>query len=178
MRYIILLAIFLLSGCATPYQSKGINGGFSETRISENIFQVNFAGNGSTGLERSSDFALLRCAELTLESGYRYFILLNNKNAVSTSTYTTPMQAHTTGYTNTYGTVNTYPTYGNGSRSRYSGSSYGQSTTYFTGGQVYNINRPKSSNTIMMFHEKPERGLILDAAFLEKTLRAKYNLKG
>jgi hypothetical protein len=63
-----------------------------------------------------------------------------------------------------------------GTMGTYSGSTYGNSTTYFTGGDTYNIRKPKTSNVIVMMNEKPKEGLVLDAAFLDKTLRAKYKL--
>lgn len=170
-RFVFLTFVLFLTSCASPYQSSGFGGGYSETQLSENIFQVNFRGNGYTSSERASDLAMLRCAELTLQNGYSYFALANNQNNVETSTHTTPLQAHTTSYANTYGSLNTYGNYGT-----YSGSTYGNSSTRFTGGNTYNISRPKTSNTVVMFNEKPKEGLVLDAAFLEKTLRAKYNL--
>ena len=49
-----------MQSCATTYQSEGLTGGFSETQLDENIFRVTFYGNGYTGKERVTDFALLR----------------------------------------------------------------------------------------------------------------------
>jgi len=45
-----LFAIFviLISGCATTYQPQSFTGGFSETQLAENIFQVLFNGNAYT----------------------------------------------------------------------------------------------------------------------------------
>jgi hypothetical protein len=60
----------LVAACATPYQSRGLAGGFSETQLSENMFQVYFRGNGYTREERVDDFALLRSAELAEEHGF------------------------------------------------------------------------------------------------------------
>jgi len=86
------LVVITVSGCAaTPYQQRGATGGFSETQLAENVFEVRFRGNGYTSSERASDFALLRSAELTLEKGFRYFIIDDNENAqrVSINTITT-----------------------------------------------------------------------------------------
>lgn len=60
MKIAIILTLLALSACATPYQQVGFKGGFSETRLSENVFKVNFRGNGYTNKERVSDFTLLR----------------------------------------------------------------------------------------------------------------------
>jgi hypothetical protein len=77
------------------YQPETFTGGYSETRIGENIWRVFFRGNGFTSPERAIDFALLRSAEVCLGSGYRYFILaesVNERNisigATSTTIYT------------------------------------------------------------------------------------------
>lgn len=73
------LAFLLLSitffSCATPYQSAGYMGGYAQTRLSENIFQVRFQGNGYSSHGRTSQFMLRRCAELALEQGKQYFTL-------------------------------------------------------------------------------------------------------
>ena len=69
--------LFLLAGCATPYQERGFSGGYTERKVEKNIFRVSFKGNSFTNKERASDFALLRCAELTLEKGFRFFAIAN-----------------------------------------------------------------------------------------------------
>ncbi len=58
MRNHITLAIFavILAGFATAYQRQSFTGGFSETQLGENIFQVSFKGNAYTSRERASDF--------------------------------------------------------------------------------------------------------------------------
>lgn len=74
-RLALCTALLALSGCATAYQSKGMTGGFSETHLSERVYQVRFRGNGYTSQDRVSEFILRRCAELTLEHGFRWFTL-------------------------------------------------------------------------------------------------------
>jgi len=100
----IALAVILLAGCATTYQPKSFTGGYSETQLGENVFQVSFRGNGYTSRERASDFNLLRSAELTLERGFRYFVIVDSEKYATTGTYTTPAQSHTTG--SAYGSGN------------------------------------------------------------------------
>ena len=102
---IICLGLTILVGCATPYQSKGFRGGYSEVQLDANTFRVNFIGNGNTSRERVDVFLLYRCAELTALRGYDYFILLSEESENRTESYTTPgtFQATTThtGYTST-----------------------------------------------------------------------------
>jgi hypothetical protein len=72
------ILVAALSGCATGYHASGFKGGFSQTKVSEDTYQVQVTGNGYTTSERASQFLLRRCAELTLESGRRYFAMLDS----------------------------------------------------------------------------------------------------
>ena len=72
-------------GCATGYSSKGLTGGFSETRLSERSYQVRFEGNGMASQERVSAFLLRRCAELALENGFRWFALAGQTGGATVS---------------------------------------------------------------------------------------------
>ena len=86
MLFWALLAACLLA-CATPYQERGLTGGFSNTRFKEDVFQVTFNGNGYTSEERAVDFTMLRSAELTQENGYRYFIIVEADKSSQTETH-------------------------------------------------------------------------------------------
>ena len=77
-----LLLISILSGCATKYQA-GERRGYSETRLSEDAYQVRFQGDIATSQDRASQFLLRRCAELTLENGKRYFTIGATAAAIS-----------------------------------------------------------------------------------------------
>ncbi|MDD9811183.1 MAG: hypothetical protein OXU71_05650 [Gammaproteobacteria bacterium] len=90
-------ATIAVAGCATSYQQRGFSGGFSETQLAENVFEVRFSGNGYTSSERASDFALLRSAELSLERGFRYFVVDDNENdrQIAINTVTTSSGANT-----------------------------------------------------------------------------------
>lgn len=145
------LAVITVAGCATPYQQRGLTGGFSETQLAENVFEVRFRGNGYTSSERASDFALLRSAELTLEKGFKYFIVDDDQNISKTTLHTSPARSYTT-YTGF-------------------GSSY--TTTY--GGDTYAISKPRARKVIICFKEKPDwPGLIYEAQFVVQSLKGKY----
>lgn len=67
--------VFLwLAGCATPYERTGAMGGFEEVPLASNAYRVTFNGNGYTLPQRSSDFTLLRAAELSMSKGCGYFL--------------------------------------------------------------------------------------------------------
>lgn len=150
---LLIFYFFLLTACTT-YQPNGFTGGYSETRLGENIFNVNFRGNGYTSRERVYDFALLRSAELADKYGYNYFIIVDSKDYTSNTAYTTRK---------TYNT--TFDAFGN-------------ATTTSYGGETYNISKPSSSNTIVCFTEKPQgKGLIYNAKFIMKSIKSKYGIK-
>lgn len=150
----------LFISCVTPYQSAGITGGYSETQLAENLFSVVFSGNGYTGFERATDFCLLRCAELTKKNGFDYFLILENKERVSTSTYTTPTNYNTTGTVNSVGNT-----------------TYGNFNTKSSGGQTYNIAKPSLTNTIKCFKEKPDKyEIVYESDFIIKSIKSKYQI--
>ncbi len=158
--FIILLVVLFFQGCATAYKSVGFTGGYSETQLDKNVFKVSFRGNGYTRRERVSDFTLLRSAELTLENGYKYFVIIDENSHVSHSSYTTPTTSHTTGSAYSYGNY-----------------AHGSARTTTTGGQTYNISKPSSSNTIVCFEKKPDMGFSYNAEFIYKSITQKYRIK-
>ncbi len=74
---VVLAASIALLGCATTYEPSdiGLAGGFSEVRLGPNTYRVLVEGNGFTTRNDVEQFAMRRCAELTLEQGKRYFVI-------------------------------------------------------------------------------------------------------
>lgn len=153
-------ALVALVGCATAYQSRGFTGGFSETQLGENIFRVSFEGNEFTDNERAVDFTMLRCAELALQNGSPYFIVVEASSDNSLSTYTTPSRAYTTGSVQSYGNT-----------------AFGSANTTIYGGQTYLLSAPRSENTIVLLREKPEdAGVVYEARFVFDSISTKYGM--
>jgi len=69
--------LFVAAGCATPYQPDGLGGGYSSNRIDSDTISVAFQGNRYTSQREVEMYLLYRCAEVTRDSGYDYFIVLN-----------------------------------------------------------------------------------------------------
>ena len=91
MKKILTVLLCLgLAGCATGYHSKGFTGGYSNMKLQDNIFKVTFNGNAYSSMERARDFALLRSAEITIENGYKYFVVLETNGSVKIASYITP----------------------------------------------------------------------------------------
>jgi hypothetical protein len=72
-----ILCLISFYGCSTPspYAANGLRGGFKETKISDNKFQVVYQGNGFTGGDMVWNYWMHRCAELTKEKGFTAFSL-------------------------------------------------------------------------------------------------------
>jgi O-acetylhomoserine/O-acetylserine sulfhydrylase-like pyridoxal-dependent enzyme len=153
-----LFSVALATGCYTPYQSKGYTGGYDEVQLAENVFRVSFEGNGYTRMDRATNLCLLRCAELTLTNGFKYFSVVTGDNSVSNSTFTTPGSSITTGTYNQSGSTGTV-----------------NAVTTNYGGQTHNISKPSSSNTIVCYKVKPS-GFVYEAQFIYKSLGLKYGL--
>lgn len=153
MKHLTLLAFVLLTGCATSYQKMGFSGGFEETQLGPDKWRVSFSGNGYTRGSRATDLALLRCADLTLQQGFKYFVITGGESGVERSAYTAPTTANTTFYGNT-------------------------AQTNFYGGGTTIISKPSTSNTIVMLKEKPAGVMdYYDASFMCRSLGAKYEAR-
>ncbi|HXB01561.1 MAG TPA: hypothetical protein VNV15_01930 [Opitutaceae bacterium] len=82
----LLLALTLMfASCATPtpYQpdKQGVwatppLGGYTDEKIDDHLYWVEFLPNGLTSKEATEDYTLLRAAELTLEKGYDRFEII------------------------------------------------------------------------------------------------------
>jgi hypothetical protein len=90
MPRIIIIGIVLLiaaGGCATPYQQRGFRGGYSDARIGQDTVLVSFKGNGYTSKERVQLYLLYRCAEVTRQHGYDYFVVANGSTETAASEF-------------------------------------------------------------------------------------------
>ena len=119
-----LLFLIPAFACATPYQAKGLTGGYSDTRLDQHAFKVSFRGNGYTSAERASNFCLLQCAELALANDCSFFVIADEPSYQDYSAVTTPQTTRTTASASVYGNT----AYG-----------YSRSTTY--GGQTFLISK-------------------------------------
>lgn len=78
----------LLTGCGTGYGPAGEMGGFehggyTDKLIDNNTALVTFRGNESTSPGTVKTFLLYRCAQVTQENGYNYFIITSSSNSLT-----------------------------------------------------------------------------------------------
>lgn len=132
------------SSCATGYGSKGLFGGFTETQLDANTVRVNFQGNGFTSKEKVETYTMLRCAELTVQNGYDWFLVMNQ------DTEGQDTQVHS-------GSYNSSGTTGGASISEYGTVSTWSSTSGYTSpSSTFGIRKYNSALVIKMFTgEKP-----------------------
>jgi hypothetical protein len=80
-----LAALALCAGCAaaTPYQPMGLEGGYSQTRLGADLFTVIFQGNAHLPRRTAESYALYRSAEVSIESGFDYFVVVSGNTDLS-----------------------------------------------------------------------------------------------
>ncbi len=110
--------VIALAGCATPYQKSGFSGGYSDVQLDSNTFNVEFRGNGYTRRQTVETYLLYRCAQLTAEAGYDYFVIVGrdtdtkNQLFATAGDYTSNTTGNASFYGNTaYGSATTTGTY-------------------------------------------------------------------
>lgn len=81
-----LLVLAALAGCAkpTPYQPTDGGYGFADRQLEANRYLVTFDGNSVTSKEDVELYLLYRAAELTLDSGNDYFVLVDRETQADT----------------------------------------------------------------------------------------------
>src|SRR5437016_10245391 len=92
-RYLLLLVVFIsLSSCAPKYTAKQDSWthmyGYEDSPIDGTTYQVSYIGDAATPSETVNRFALFRCAELTVEKAYDYFIIMDGTAQTNTQTTT------------------------------------------------------------------------------------------
>jgi hypothetical protein len=166
-----LLGLLALAGCATSYQPQSFTGGFSDYMTAPDEAVVIFHGNGYTSAERVVAMTALRCAEVALAHGYRFFVEIGMADLSRQSSFTTP------GYASTYGSASAFGNFATGT-----------ATTTVTPPQTFNIYKPGLMVSIKMSNDEKSLepvGMMIngqkappkDAAFLSNSLRQFLGIK-
>lgn len=74
--WVIALSSLLAACAATPYQPLAKGYGYAEQKLESDRYRISFAGNAQTAQETVQNYLLYRAAELTLENGRDYFIVV------------------------------------------------------------------------------------------------------
>jgi hypothetical protein len=84
LKITVLAMIFVLLGCATKYQPAGVRFGYRDIQVDKNTYRVTFEANTVTDSMVTSEYLLYRCAELTLEKGFGYFVVIRSEDLSTT----------------------------------------------------------------------------------------------
>jgi hypothetical protein len=107
----LLLSAASLSACmtATPYQpyrpelTAGVHGGYSEQRLAPDRYLVRFHGNELTARDRVEGYLLYRAAELAVQNGYDWFLIVDRHIEHEVETYIRPDPLYRPWYGSDYG---------------------------------------------------------------------------
>ncbi|OWQ48273.1 hypothetical protein CDL60_06765 [Roseateles noduli] len=163
-KWIAIVALALLNACAFTSYTRMFGGyGYNDVPLSPDRYRVTFAGYQNDVPSKAADQALLRSAELTLTKGYRYFVVVEERNDMLTSSYQVPA---------TQTTETTSKVEGNETKS--------VSTTTYNEAKTVTQKQPATTLTIQCFHDKPAEaaeGKVYDAQFLWTELGPRYGVK-
>jgi len=153
-----VLVVFF-SGCGAIYVSCryapvdvwGV--GYKVSPIQDDLYSISYTGSQNDNIQRIKDFALIRSADTTLESNYKYFVILDNQTG-STSYGTSGSM---------YGTIN----------------ASGQNKTINSTGYAVTQTRISIAYTIKCLNTKPENAtvVIYDAAQVNKNMKKAYGIQ-
>lgn len=85
----------MVAGCATETRYRPATGqgfsrtGYSDRRIEPDRFLVSFQGNSVTSRDTVERYLFFRAAELTLQNGYDYFVMVDRDTDRQSRTYST-----------------------------------------------------------------------------------------
>ncbi len=135
------LAISALSACATPYQAKGLRGGYSDTRVDSNTVMVAYRGNAYTDRQTVQSYLLYRSAQVTVGDGYDYFVLTSGDTEARHGAISTP---------STYSSTTSASAFASGN------SAFGNSQTFgvVNPGQTISYTKYGANAVIKMFKGK------------------------
>jgi hypothetical protein len=156
----VIVSALLVFGCSahspTPYQPDAHEGGFSEIQLTTDTYKVLFKGNALTDKAAVDEYALLRCAELTLEKECSYFTITKNEQFNFTETVHIPG----IGLGMIIPMANELMIPASGTPS------YDQQLV-----------RPRSMKVIKVHKEKPTTGFAYNAILVSESIKGRYKLK-
>jgi hypothetical protein len=78
-----------IAGCTIPYQKMGgllSAHGYEDLKLGDDTYRITYKGAARADQESVDLYALYRCAELTLEQGYEYFVIADKSDMADVST--------------------------------------------------------------------------------------------
>ena len=78
--FALCIIMLTLSACSSSYGPLNSMGGYKEKQIGKDMMEVKFYGNQHTSKEKVSQLLLYRCAEVTDEAGFDFFVVLKDQS--------------------------------------------------------------------------------------------------
>jgi len=111
-----LLAAAGIAGCTTttpyqpyrPHSAGGIHGGYSDQQLAPDRYLVRFHGNSLTSRDRVEGYMLYRAAQLTVQSGFDWFLVLDRNTEHNVRTIVRPDPFYRPWYGQAYGAWRPY----------------------------------------------------------------------
>ena len=83
--------LLVLAGCVTPLQPDNYENKFNVTQLAADQFLVDYSNWDIVADDSVVDFALLRSAEVTLQNGYHYFVMVDGESAADPASAEPPL---------------------------------------------------------------------------------------
>lgn len=77
-----IIAICFIYECSTPYQPKGMFGGYKSYKLENRDYKITFKGNQHTKAKTVFEYLLRRCAEVTIDEDCEYFVVYEDSSYV------------------------------------------------------------------------------------------------
>jgi len=72
----VFVTVLTAGACATGYQRMSLTGGYSDSQVDENTYSIVYRGNGYASQKTILKYLLYRCAEITTNKSYDYFVVV------------------------------------------------------------------------------------------------------
>ena len=125
--------------------------------LAKDNYIVNFRGNEATSSEKTRDLALLRAAEIAIDNGYPYFVVLNG--GTREKSYTSQIAP------------------GNIQTNVYGGYGYNVANTTYNNPVMMDFSQFKTELSIKAFSKENAPSNALEAAYIVNEMKKKYKIK-
>ncbi len=82
-----ILAVLVMTACATPYQRRAFNGGYADQRLSDDQFLISVNVNSYTSSSTAYAYFVRRAAEVCYEAGYRRWAIEDRSSSTDVYAY-------------------------------------------------------------------------------------------
>lgn len=78
MRFLSIAFALCAIGCTTPYQAKGMRGGYTDRDLGDGTYLITVNVNGYTSRAKAFEYFTRRAHDLCVQHGHNSFVTLEN----------------------------------------------------------------------------------------------------